>query len=156
MWKEKRNTVKPLKTAILRGMRNWSSYRGGRLMEHLHLSKILDSEHVEGVSNLSKWTRLLRINKKVYLASFCVSKNWYSTFWHNLYLGLLVKIALMPRLTVMRGKFTLHLSFGEWKSGRLIEVGHLKVAVLWNFFIKNSLGVGQGNELLTVLQRWPS
>ena len=47
-------TVKPLKTATLRGMQNWPSYRGGRLMEHHHLSTIVDSEHVLGVSNLSK------------------------------------------------------------------------------------------------------
>ena len=48
----------------------------------------------------------------------------------------------------------LHKKFA--KSGRLIEVGRLKVALLWKLFIKNSLGVGQGNELLAVLQRWPS
>ena len=153
---KKQTTVKPLKTATLRGMRNWPSYRGGRLMEHHHLSTIVDSEHVLGVSNLSKWTQLLRINKKVFLATFWVSKNWYRHFGTIFYLGLLVKTALMPWLAVMRGKFTLHFSFGEWKSGRLIEVGRLKVAVLWNFFIKDSLGVGQGNELLAVLQRWPS
>ena len=72
--------------------------------------------------------------------------------------GTMVMIALMPwfkklsLLAVIRGKFTLYSSFGEWRSGRLIEVGRLKVAVLWNFFIKDSLGVGQGNGSLAILE----
>ena len=53
----------------------------------------------------------------------------------------------------MRGKFALHFSFGEGKSGHLREIGCLKVVVLWRIFIQDSLGGGQGNELLTALQR---
>ena len=39
------DTVKPLKTATLRGMQNWPSYRGDRLMEpmripYLQLTKV--------------------------------------------------------------------------------------------------------------------
>ena len=105
------------------------------------------------VSDRSKWTQIHWIKKRVSFEVF-LCQNCYETFW-NKYLSHLVKLVL-SLLAVMRGKFTLHFSFGEWKSGRLIEVGRLKVAVLWNFFIKDSLGVGQGNELLAVLQRWPS
>ena len=45
------DTVKPLKTATLRGMQKWPSYRGGRLMEHLLLSTIDWSELLKGVKS---------------------------------------------------------------------------------------------------------
>ena len=41
-------SVKPLKMATLRGVQNWPSYRGGSLMETLHLSTIDKSTCLEG------------------------------------------------------------------------------------------------------------
>ena len=63
---------------------------------------------------------------------------------------------LFGQLAVLRGKITIYFSFGEWKTGRLREVAVLQVAVLWRYFIKETLGSWQGNDLVAVLERWPS
>ena len=41
-------TVKPLKTATLRGMQKWPSYRGGRLMETFIYQQLSLKTYLEG------------------------------------------------------------------------------------------------------------
>ena len=52
-----RYTVKPLKTATPRGMKNWPSYRGGRLIEVILLRILRASLHLgnEKVAVLQRW-----------------------------------------------------------------------------------------------------
>ena len=51
------DTVKPLKTATPRGMKNWPSYRGGRLIEVILLRILRASLHLgnEKVAVLQRW-----------------------------------------------------------------------------------------------------
>ena len=113
----------PSGNAKLSVLQRWPSYGNTQFM----------SQHVwRGFRSVKMDTNTL--NKEEGVFEVFLSQNCYETFW-NKYLSHLVKLVL-SLLAVMRGKFTLHFSFGEWKSGRLIEVAVLGWPSYGNFLLR--------------------